>query len=605
MVGALVAGLAYALIGTAGFCLAARRPRVGPVLATAFGLATLGIVGWAVFWAYLLSPLAGRLLGSAALLGAAVVVAISCRRSAETRRALVSVLPAVAMLLGISVVTVALIGLWDTVRDPFELARSRFSHPLPIDNEIPQLFADKLAAGEDPRTFLAGWQSSDRPPLQTGLMLLAHDITGRLGLTRSAAGFSAGVVAQFAWLPGIAILIRALGGRARGVLTGMLFAAMTGTVLVNTVFTWPKLISAAFVLAALAVLVEHSSTGSRLSWQRLGLAGVLVVLGLLSHGAALFAVPIVLVVLLWRRRALTLRAAGAAVAISGAAYLPWVLYQKFYDPPGTRLLFWHLANIGYPDPADGGVVDQVTAAYADAGWDTVLANKWANLTMPLSMGPWRGIGLHDLDLGSHRAAEFFTFSGAIGIGWLAVAAVIAAVVLGAVRGRPRDGFAARVVLLLGASVLSVLIWAMVMFGPSTTVVHHSTHVVILVALALPMAWLADRRPWAAALVTAAGVVHCLLTYVPFMSYDGSWVQVGTVTAVLGAEGPMSRRAIAVGLVGAALVALAYWLIARRRPDTVVGAPAPEDAVAPSTGAGESPEEDQPAETRQLSAAGAR
>ena len=49
---------------------------------------------------------------------------------------------------------------------------------LPIDNEIPRRFADKLYQNLDPRDFLIGldWTSSDRPPLMTGFILFFRPI---------------------------------------------------------------------------------------------------------------------------------------------------------------------------------------------------------------------------------------------------------------------------------------------------------------------------------------------------------------------------------------------------------------------------------------------
>src|SRR4051794_33712437 len=405
------------MIGTAGFCLAVDRARTSSTVAVAVGLATLGLTGWATFWAYLLSPTAGRLVAVTALVVATATVVAAVRTNADVRRALVAVLPAAAMLAGVAALTLALIALRDIPREPFDFARIRFSRwYLPVDNEIPQLLVDRLAVGGDPRTFMDGWQSSDRPPLQSGLMLLVHDLSAALGLDRSISGLTAGIASQLTWIPGVAVLVRSIGGSRRGVLASMLFTAMTGTVLVNTLFTWPKLLSAAFVLAAIAVVMQEVPEGDRLPRARLGLAGVLIALGMLAHGAALFALPIVLAVLLYRRRALTAPGLALFATAAGAAYLPWVLYQQYYDPPGNRLLFWHLAEIGYPDLTKGGVFEQVRRTYEVAGWHTVVENKWANLVKPFSFAPWQGVSPTGVDVSARRSAEFYIFAGAIGPG---------------------------------------------------------------------------------------------------------------------------------------------------------------------------------------------
>jgi 4-amino-4-deoxy-L-arabinose transferase-like glycosyltransferase len=561
VIGTTIAGTVFLLIGTAGFCAAVAWARVTTTIAVAAGLAVLGLVGWLSFWAYLWSPTVGDLFASTVVVGAAATIAAACRASDDTRRALASTLPALTMALGLGAATIAFIGLWDLVPDPFQFARLRFSptYELPIDNEIPQLLVDRLAVGGDPRTFLEGWQSSDRPTLQTGLMLITQNFTGAVGVERAVAGLTAGIVCQFTWLPAVALLIRSIGGRRRGVLAGMLFTAMTGTVLVNTLFTWPKLLSAAFVLAAIAVVMQEVPEGDRLPRARLGLAGVLIALGMLAHGAALFALPIVLAVLLYRRRALTVPGLALFATGAGAAYLPWILYQRYYDPPGNRLLFWHLAEIGYPDLTKGGVFEQVRRTYEVAGWHTVVENKWANVVKPFSFAPWQGVSPTGVDVSARRSAEFYIFAGAIGPGWIAVLVALAVLAVAVVRRRERDAHAVRVLLLVGAGIGSLVPWALVMFGPGTTFVHHGSHVFILIALAVPLAWLTDRWRLAGAVVTAAGVALAVVTYLPYIAIPGPW---GDFPAV---DGPISRRALALAAVGAICVAVSFFLPASFLP----------------------------------------
>jgi hypothetical protein len=556
VIGLLATGLALAVVGAAGFCVAVAGARTRHTVAVAVGMATLGVAGWLTFWAYFISPRAGRLVAAALITGAVVIVAVACRRSAAARHALRAMVPAVAMMLGTTALTVALVGLWSVTLEPFEFARVRFSRwYLPVDNEIPQLLVDRLVAGGDPRTFMQGWQSSDRPPLQAGLMLMVHDLAGATGLDRSMAGFVGGMACQLAWIPGVAVLVRSIGASRRGTLAAMLFTGLTGTVLVNTIYTWPKLLSAAFVLAALAVVFQSVRPGSRSVAPALGLVGLLLALGMLAHGAAMFAMPIVALVLLYRWRALTLRGVGLLVAAAGVGYFPWILYQRFVDPPGSRLLYWHLAEIGYPDPAKGGVLKQVTDAYVAAGWETTLANKWANLVKPFSIAPWDGLSITGVDDPARRVAEFYTFSGAIGFGWIAAVGTLAAVVLAFLRRQERDQFAVHVVLLLGAGLVSIAMWAVVMFGPGTTFVHHGSHVFILIALAAPLAWLVDRSPWVGAAIIAVSGTVCLSTYL----YQTQ------ANHIPGHISPVSRRALALAVVGALFLALAFLVTARRRP----------------------------------------
>ena len=56
---------------------------------------------------------------------------------------------------------------------PLTTAMTRFSHPLPPDNEIPRFFADWYFhhGNQGPPPPFGDWLSSDRPPLQVGYVL--------------------------------------------------------------------------------------------------------------------------------------------------------------------------------------------------------------------------------------------------------------------------------------------------------------------------------------------------------------------------------------------------------------------------------------------------
>lgn len=575
VIGMGLAGAVLLLIGTAGFCVAVARFRTTVTTAVGVALATLGAAGWGSFWAYLASPTLGEVFGWTVLALAAGTVGITCSRSAEARLALRSVLPALVLAFGVAVVTAGLFTLWGVDRDFFELARIRFSHYLPVDNAIPQMFLDRLVAGQDPRGFLPGYHSSDRPPLQTGLMAIVYPFTHALGYSEDVRGVSAGMLVEMTWMPGLAVLLRAIGARRRGVLAGMLFTGITGTVLVNTVFTWPKLLSAAMVLAGIALILQPVRDGGRLRPTTLGLAGVLLAFGMLSHGAALFALAIPVLFLLVRRRLAGLRALGALIGAAVACYLPWMLYSRFYDPPGTTLLSLHLAGVD-PKPGDGGVVSELVGHYESIGLHTTLAYKWANLRTPFGLPPWEGLTLHGFDGPAQRATEFFTFSGAIGLGWLAAVLVLVAHAVRRPRHAGRDPYAVNVLLLMVFGLVSVVLWTTVMFGPATTVLHQGSHVFVLIALGAPIAWLADRMPRTGAVVLLLGLAWSTIVALPFVAYENH----------PGHTLPLSSRAIQVTVVGAVVVAAAFLLRGRllqgRTRTSVEGpatVPAPRDAAA--------------------------
>jgi hypothetical protein len=255
-----------------------------------------------------------------------------------------------------------------------------------------------------------------------------------------------------------------------------------------------------------------------------------------------------------------------------------VLYQRLYDPPGSRLLSWHLAGVMYPQDSD--VLGQIRGAYAAAGWGTTLANKWANLTFPFSGRLWEGFSAGGLDVHARRNTEFLTISNAVGIGWVTVLAVLVAVAVAAVRRRAADPFAVGVLWMLVFGIVSIVLWALALFGPATTYVHSGSHVFILIALAAPLAWLIERHPVAGALVTAVGVTFFLAVYVPLL--DTAHV-VGTHVPL--ADAPISRRALVLGIAGLVALAAAFLSFGRRPPphgDTALPGPSEDEATMPAS-----------------------
>jgi hypothetical protein len=143
--------------------------------------------------------------------------------------------------------------------------RNRF-YPLPIDNFIPALFANRLAQEVNVGYIVGDWQSSDRPPLQSGFILFLWSLldtdfnnlfwgeSPTYLLSAIAAGV--GVVAQLLWIPAIYSLLKSIGFSEKSSILTILFCAVTPVVFVNTLYSWPKLLSAAFVVSAITILLE-------------------------------------------------------------------------------------------------------------------------------------------------------------------------------------------------------------------------------------------------------------------------------------------------------------------------------------------------------------
>src|SRR5690606_32261928 len=115
------------------------------------------------------------------------------------------------------------------------------------------------------------------------------------------------------------------------------------------------------------------------------LLGASAALAMLGHGSTAFVLigMALSALLLWRWASWRLLA--AAMAAFAVLYLPWMAYQKFADPPGDRLVKWHLAGVQEVDPRPLGEV--LREAYASQTPATFLANKQANVdALTLGLG---------------------------------------------------------------------------------------------------------------------------------------------------------------------------------------------------------------------------
>ncbi len=510
LVSSLIAGLIPIVVGSA-VALAAQPLWSGRgYLAIAYGLAGVAAAATLSFYAFWILPRVGYIFTFGLL--AICLGYLGFRRAWRFWRLM---LPLTLLMLGIMVSYVSFMYLWDSPLQAFDLAARRFSHPLPVDNFIPALFADRIAHGASTHLLVNDCNGSDRPPLQAGLLLFELPIIAPL-VGQANGEYGGSLVAQLLWIPAAYSFSRALGlSRKAGVLSTV-FVALLGTTLLNSVFTWPKMLSAALVLVSAVFLMDAARRPSRF---RSDLVSAVVVFGLalLAHGAAAFSIPLLIglgIVAIRRqpvRRVLSTAVLGVAVAF--AAYLPWILYQRFADPPGDRLLKWHLA--GELSPADTRpFLDVLVSAYralTPAQW---VAGRLANLDAVFAVDPfatWASIP-------NERNAEFFSTVSALSTAFPLTLVVLLVVGILAIRRHRIRLSERRLLTMVGLSLLSILFWCLVMFLPGSTIVHQGSQVWLLVIPIVSMGWLAMRRRKLAWIVVA---VQFLITLVVYWGFDES------------------------------------------------------------------------------------
>jgi hypothetical protein len=176
-------------------------------------------------------------------------------------------------------------------------------------------------------------------------------------------------------------------------------------------------------------------------------------------------------------------------------YAPWALYQGLIDPPGNRLLKWHLA----------GVIPVDDRSFFEALHDTYAALSWADYVSGRVANFWAMVGdwpenLRDLALfltGQNsdlarflRRDDVFNFLPALHGFSLALTAAL--VLLPGMSAWPRQR---RIVLMLFAAVLvTCVVCGVLLIIPGSAINHQSSYLVQVMATAGAIMVLALRVP---------------------------------------------------------------------------------------------------------------
>jgi hypothetical protein len=491
----------------------------------AVALLALGFVGYGSFWTYLLSRKAGIAYTYIVLLSSCVVIAYACLWS-RSRIRFLALRRLIEPLLIVALASVFVISLGFIYGKPETMqsyAAQRFEPPtLPIDNFLPKILADDVFRGDIPKPMIGDWLSSDRPPLQAGLVLWTYAFThGNRDLPYQVAS----TVLQVCFLAGLWAYLNASGVNRKAMALVLATAFFSGFAIFNSFFTWPKLLPVAFLLIIAAYAFTDRYRLIRGEWRVGALLGALAALAMLCHGGSMFALLGVAMTLLLMRRVPSFRALLATSFAAALLYLPWSLYQKYYDPPGDRLLKWHLAGTTSPHP-EAKFRDLLMTSYGQLGWKGTLEYKIENFSVLAADIPafWQ-----------HTARVVRTlFRGALtqraaAVAWLRLSmfchwfssidflsvAPIALLLCAALGLRNSTEFQQAWVLWFCTAVTLVL-WCLLMLGPGMTLVHQGCFFTEIAAFAGGVLCFWALSPKLAAAVTAGHIgfnfaVFCWLT----------------------------------------------------------------------------------------------
>lgn len=456
------------------------RFNLSPKLFLVIALIANGFLGFVSFWVYFFKSDLGKQF-SYVIAGIAIWGMIQTYRKhllptvLHIRTYFINwVMPLTLMfLIGLFYVAIAFSQSQSHKADMFQF---RFFDWVAPDNIIPQRFSEKLYDNEDPRKILGNWLSSDRPPLQAGIVLSHRPWMDKITETVSAHYQILGIILQSTWVIGIWLFCLRLKLSIRQSLMVILFCAFSGFFLFNSLFVWPKLLAATFCFFSFIFLVPQFRFPEISLTVQVVLASVAAGLGMLSHGGIFFTLFAIALFLLIPRYFLGIKHTILGIVLVLLIYSPWVAYQRFYNPPGDNLLKVNLAHVMIEDerPASQAISD----AYGALTSQQIVENKWGNFyslwnpkflkyTIGLALqkpGKWANFFYQKR---KQEAEHIIQTLGLLHLGWL--------ILVGAWFLK-KPPFSTRPYgVLFGILGVNLFLWLLILFGPGMASIHSGSY----------------------------------------------------------------------------------------------------------------------------------
>lgn len=442
-----------------------------------------GIAGYLAFWAYLISPLDGKSVAVGILLLSLAALFYAKPIEKQLLRALFI---CVALMILVTTFYSAIGFVYARSDDPGVQAERRFVWSMPTDNILPNMLADDLYSGKPFRPFLyIDWKSSDRPPLQTAIVLLQRPLWQE---SQSAFDYQIlGTFLQSMWIASLWLLMQTVSASRRIVAVVCGFSIFSGFFVLHTFYIWPKLLAAAYFVIALVAIRFPEGGVSRCNRIDTMLGGAAIALAMLSHGGIAFSIIGLAIVLLASGKLPGIRPASWGIAILLLLILPWSAYQKFYDPPGDRLLKWHLAGVIDRDSRSFG--EAFVDAYTKAPFSQIVANKIVNVRTLFGLSPWEDLRQARMNRASqskrlvqwYKAGTFFFFFQMLGILNLGFFAFLFARAFSA--ELKHSALISAIQRLFVLAFVSLAVWCLLIYIPGSNVIHAGSYGTVLLLFA--------------------------------------------------------------------------------------------------------------------------
>jgi len=458
-----------------------RRQNLHPAFTVILAVAISSLIGYVTFWVYFFNHFIGIIFSVLVLLLTVTGLVLLFTKKpfaksiAKSLTSVDTVFP-ILIMLTVGLTYLSVLYLIDAGDLPASNAQVRFFAVFPPDNVLPQMFTERLYGGQDPRPLFGEWLSSDRPPLQAGITLVQRPIAFLSGSDVGLHYQLIGTIVQSAWIAALWAVCRNMRLSGWQIAIVLAFSTFSGFFLFNSVYVWPKLLAGALMVFAFALLMPTVYESRRPTTAEAGLAGGAAALGLLAHGGVIFTLPAIALILVRPRCFPGVRQILIGSLMFGLMLAPWTAYQKFYEPPGDRLLKWHLA--GVIDVDSRSFPQAFKDAYQHLSFAQIANNKWENLKMLIDYP--KADAKNEYTAREKDFLHLFRALGVLNIGWLIW---LASPFLKYLNSQVDIK---RVHLVLSVGVLSVVVWILAMFGSGTTSIHqgsYATMILLFIGLA--------------------------------------------------------------------------------------------------------------------------
>jgi len=214
---------------------------------------------------------------------------------------------------------------------------------------------------------------------------------------------------------------------------------------------------------------------------------------------------------------------GVAALVGIAFMAPWTAYQRYFDPPGDRLVKWQIGGVMEVDGR--GVGETIVDSYSEAGFDGMVDAKWENFKMmagiPDAPDQFRASfdaareGEWTVAAEIFRTPRFFSLLPLLGILLLAPLAML----LARDRGRRRIEEWRFALFCFAFVLVGCLAWGLLMFGApnAITFLHVGSLAIPLLAVCGCAAGLYAVSPRLALAVVGINAALVLLVYTPSLT----------------------------------------------------------------------------------------